>query len=49
MFPAETFPPDLFGYWTLNDDLMFFGSYGNFNTLSVVDASRLNAYKFLTK
>ena len=28
----KTQPTDLFGYWLLNDDLMYFGNYGNFVT-----------------
>ena len=32
LFADKTFPIDLYGYWLLNDDQMFFGKYGNFVT-----------------
>ena len=30
----NTFPADLYGYWILNDDLTFFGNFGNFKGIT---------------
>jgi hypothetical protein len=31
----KTLPHDLFGYWILNDDLLFLGSFKNFTAIGI--------------
>ena len=37
----KTLPEDLFGYWILNDDLLFLGSYRNFTAIGNKGKERL--------
>ncbi len=48
LFIDENFPTDLFGYWSLTDDLMFFGNQRNFTVLSSF-SEQSSQYMFLTK
>jgi hypothetical protein len=42
-------PQDLYGYWHLSDDLMFFGKYGNFSATTILNATKLAKYSFNVK
>ena len=42
-------PEDMYGYWYLSDDYMFFGTYGNFSSATGPDPVKISKYSFVAK
>ncbi len=49
LYVDKNLPQDMYGYWHLSDDLMFFGKYGNFTAQTILNATNLAKYTFTVK